>query len=60
MVKATQNPEEIKELLEIGFEYVCQKDNLIFLGRENEQDKHKTMRSNWSKSAQNGRGEVAW
>jgi len=24
-------PEEIKSLLEVGFEYVCQKDSLIFL-----------------------------
>jgi site-specific recombinase XerD len=30
-VKVTEKPEEIKELLEVGFEYVCQKDNLIFL-----------------------------
>jgi hypothetical protein len=30
-VKAAEKPEEVKTLLEIGFEYVCQKDNLIFL-----------------------------
>ena len=30
-VKVTEKPEEIKDLLEVGFEYVCQKDNLIFL-----------------------------
>ncbi len=30
-VKVSQKPEEVKSLLEIGFEYVCQKDNLIFL-----------------------------
>lgn len=30
-VKVVQKPEEIKELLEVGFEYVCEKDNLIFL-----------------------------
>jgi hypothetical protein len=30
-VKVAQKPEEVKALLEIGFEYVCQKDNLIFL-----------------------------
>ncbi len=30
-VKVAENPEEIVALLEIGFEYVCQKDNLIFL-----------------------------
>ena len=30
-VKVAEKPEEVKALLEIGFEYVCQKDNLIFL-----------------------------
>jgi integrase/predicted RNA-binding Zn-ribbon protein involved in translation (DUF1610 family) len=30
-VRIAQTPEEIKELLEAGFEYVCQKDTLIFL-----------------------------
>lgn len=30
-VKATDKPEEIKMLLETGFEYVCQKDDLAFL-----------------------------
>jgi len=30
-VRIVENPQEIKELLEVGFEYVCQKDNLIFL-----------------------------
>ncbi|MCJ7425503.1 tyrosine-type recombinase/integrase [Candidatus Bathyarchaeota archaeon] len=30
-VKVAEKPEEIKALLEIGFEYVLQKDNLIFL-----------------------------
>jgi hypothetical protein len=30
-VKATEKPEEIKALFEVGFEYVCQKDNLIFM-----------------------------
>ena len=30
-VKVVEKPEEIKDLLEVGFEYVCQKDNLIFL-----------------------------
>lgn len=30
-VKVTDRPEEIKALLEVGFEYVCTKDNLIFL-----------------------------
>ena len=29
-VKATSNPEEIKALLEVGFEYVCSKDGLMF------------------------------
>jgi integrase len=30
-VKVTEDPKELKTLLEVGFEYVCQKDNLIFL-----------------------------
>jgi integrase len=30
-VKVAENPDEIKELLEDGFEYICQKDNLTFL-----------------------------
>ena len=30
-VKIAEKPEEIKALLEVGFEYVCQKDTLIFL-----------------------------
>jgi hypothetical protein len=30
-VKVTADLEEVKSLLEVGFEYVCQKDNLIFL-----------------------------
>jgi integrase len=30
-VKVTDKPEEAKSLLEVGFEYVCNKDNLIFL-----------------------------
>jgi len=29
-VKATANPQEIKEVLEVGFEYVCEKDGLMF------------------------------
>jgi len=29
--KVTDKPEEVKSLLEVGFEYVCNKDNLIFL-----------------------------
>jgi hypothetical protein len=32
-VRVMEKPEEVKSLLEAGFEYVCQKDNLIFLGR---------------------------
>ncbi len=31
IVMATKNPEEIKALLEVGFDYVCQKDDLVFL-----------------------------
>ena len=30
-VRVVDNAEEVKKLLEVGFEYVCQKDNLIFL-----------------------------
>ena len=30
-VKVLHYPEEIKSLIEVGFEYVCQKDNLIFM-----------------------------
>jgi len=29
-VKVAEKPEEVKGLLEVGFEYVCPKDNLIF------------------------------
>lgn len=29
--KVTENPEEIKTLLKTGLEYVCQKDNKVFL-----------------------------
>jgi len=29
MVKATSDQKEITELLEVGFEYACQKDNLL-------------------------------
>ena len=29
-VKVAEKPEEIKELLEVGFEYVCKKDGLMF------------------------------
>ena len=30
IVKATKEPEEIQAVLEVGFEFVCQKDNLMF------------------------------
>lgn len=30
-VKVAEKPQEVKSLLEVGFEYVCQKDTLIFL-----------------------------
>jgi hypothetical protein len=30
-VRVTEKPEGVKSLLETGFEYVCQKDSLIFL-----------------------------
>ena len=29
-VKVAKTPEEIKALLEVGFEYVCEKDGLMF------------------------------
>jgi hypothetical protein len=29
-VKATSDPQEIKELIEVGFKYVCEKDDLMF------------------------------
>jgi hypothetical protein len=30
IVKATKDTEEMQSLLEVGFEYVCQKDGLMF------------------------------
>lgn len=30
-VKVAEKPEEVKALLEVGFEYVCEKEGLIFL-----------------------------
>jgi len=30
-VRVASKPEEIKSLLETGFEYVCEKDDLLFL-----------------------------
>jgi hypothetical protein len=32
-VKKTQTPKEMKRLLEVGFEYVCEKDGLLFFRR---------------------------
>jgi len=29
-VRVTSKPEEIKHFLEVGFEYICEKDGLIF------------------------------
>ena len=29
--RITRKPEEVKALLEVGFDYICQKDNLIFM-----------------------------
>ena len=29
-VKVARNPEEVKALLTVGFQYVCKKDNLLF------------------------------
>jgi len=39
-VKVATNPEKVKELLEVGFDYVCEKDGLIFLGNVNNVEKH--------------------
>jgi hypothetical protein len=30
IIKATRDSKEITQLLEVGFEYVCQKDNLLY------------------------------
>lgn len=30
-VKIAKTPKEIKSYLEVGFEYVCEKDGLVFL-----------------------------
>jgi hypothetical protein len=30
IVKTAKDPEEIKSLLEVGFQYVCEKDGLMF------------------------------
>ena len=30
LFRAAENPAEIKEFLEMGFEYVCEKDGLVF------------------------------
>jgi hypothetical protein len=30
IVKATKETEEVQALLEVGFEFICQKDNLMF------------------------------
>jgi hypothetical protein len=32
-VKAVNDPKEIQKLLEVGFDYVCEKDGLMFLRR---------------------------
>jgi hypothetical protein len=29
-VKIAETPNEMKELLEVGFDYVCEKDGLVF------------------------------
>ena len=34
-VKIAEKPEDVKALLEAGFDYVCQKDNLVFLRKRN-------------------------
>jgi hypothetical protein len=30
IIKATKDPDEIQALLQVGFEYVCDKDDLMF------------------------------
>ena len=49
-------PEEIKTLLETGFEYVCKKDELCSLENANKRQNAKSRRG----YAESGRGEVAW
>ena len=34
-VKVARTPDEVKALLEVGFEYVCQKDELRFFRKRN-------------------------
>ena len=33
IVGVSEEPDEVKSLLEEGFEYVCQKDDLVYLGK---------------------------
>ena len=33
-VKVARTPDEVKALLEIGFEYICEKDGLLFRKRK--------------------------
>jgi len=33
-VKATEDPQEIKSLLEVGFEYMCEKNSLRFFRKQ--------------------------
>jgi hypothetical protein len=40
--KVTEKPEEVKALLEAGFEYVCQKDSLAFLRKRKRDAKNVT------------------
>ena len=56
-VRVAEKLEEVKVLLEVGFEYVCQKDNLIIL--EETQMNEATTKKH-TKSIKSGRGEVAW
>jgi len=34
-VKVASRPEDVKALLEVGFEYVCERDGLLFLENVN-------------------------
>ena len=43
-VKVASDPEEIKALLEVGFEYVCEKDGLLFFRKRKKRNVKKSPR----------------
>ena len=48
-VKVAETPEEVKELLEVGFEHVCEKDGLLFFRKrewrpKNDEERQKKMK----------------